>query len=151
MKKHLLMLAFASVATLASFGAAAATKLVVGASNVPHAEILEQAKPILAKEGIDLQIKRFQDYILPNTALAHSAMTTSVTSAGSAIGSPNIVSSLIKRCDCYQTVNRVTQGAGANLETAHISSLWRFFSMHTLQPWWPVLPRRSVNSVNPSA
>ncbi|WP_274865811.1 MetQ/NlpA family ABC transporter substrate-binding protein, partial [Serratia marcescens] len=70
MKKHLLMLAFASVATLASFGAAAATKLVVGASNVPHAEILEQAKPILAKEGIDLQIKRFQDYILPNTALA---------------------------------------------------------------------------------
>ena len=70
MKKHLLMLAFASVATLASFGATAATKLVVGASNVPHAEILEQAKPILAKEGIDLQIKRFQDYILPNTALA---------------------------------------------------------------------------------
>ncbi|WP_344289955.1 MetQ/NlpA family ABC transporter substrate-binding protein, partial [Microbacterium arabinogalactanolyticum] len=70
MKKHLLMLAFASVATLASYGAAAATKLVVGASNVPHAEILEQAKPILAKEGIDLQIKRFQDYILPNTALA---------------------------------------------------------------------------------
>ena len=64
------MLAFASVATLASFGATAATKLVVGASNVPHAEILEQAKPILAKEGIDLQIKRFQDYILPNTALA---------------------------------------------------------------------------------
>ncbi len=70
MKKHLLMLAFASVATLASFGATAATKLVVGASNVPHAEILEQAKPILAKEGIDLEIKRFQDYILPNTALA---------------------------------------------------------------------------------
>ncbi|OUI66112.1 NLPA lipoprotein [Serratia marcescens] len=70
MKKHLLMLAFASVATLASYGAAAASKLVVGASNVPHAEILEQAKPILAKEGIDLQIKRFQDYILPNTALA---------------------------------------------------------------------------------
>ena len=67
-------------------------------------------------------------------ALAHSAMTTSVTSADSAIGSPNIVSSLIKRCDCYQTVNRVAQGAGANLETAHISSFFRFFSMHTLQP-----------------
>ena len=52
MKKHLLMLAFASVATLASYGATAATKLVVGASNVPHAEILEVVKPILAAEGV---------------------------------------------------------------------------------------------------
>lgn len=47
-----------------------ADTLTVGASNTPHAEILEQAKPILAKQGIDLEIKPFQDYILPNTALA---------------------------------------------------------------------------------
>jgi D-methionine transport system substrate-binding protein len=45
-------------------------KLVVGASNVPHAEILEQAKPILAEQGIELEIIPFQDYILPNKALA---------------------------------------------------------------------------------
>ncbi|MBS4208507.1 MetQ/NlpA family ABC transporter substrate-binding protein [Bacillus sp. FJAT-50079] len=45
------------------------SKLVVGASNVPHAEILEQAKPILAEKGIDLEITVFQDYILPNKAL----------------------------------------------------------------------------------
>jgi len=45
------------------------TKLTVGASNVPHAEILEQAKPLLAKKGIDLKIVKFQDYILPNKAL----------------------------------------------------------------------------------
>ncbi|MFB6467513.1 MetQ/NlpA family ABC transporter substrate-binding protein [Cytobacillus sp. Hz8] len=44
-------------------------KLVVGASNVPHAEILEKAKPILKEKGIDLEIKKFQDYILPNQAL----------------------------------------------------------------------------------
>jgi D-methionine transport system substrate-binding protein len=44
--------------------------LVVGASNVPHAEILEQVKPILAKEGINLKIVKFQDYVLPNKALA---------------------------------------------------------------------------------
>lgn len=48
----------------------AQTKLTVGASYVPHAEILEQAKPILAKEGIELAIVPFQDYVLPNTALA---------------------------------------------------------------------------------
>ncbi|MFL6555357.1 MAG: methionine ABC transporter substrate-binding lipoprotein MetQ [Bacillus sp. (in: firmicutes)] len=46
------------------------TKLVVGASNVPHAEILEQAKPLLKDKGIDLEIKTFQDYVLPNKALA---------------------------------------------------------------------------------
>lgn len=46
------------------------TKLVVGASNVPHAEILEKAKPILKEKGIDLEITTFQDYVLPNKALA---------------------------------------------------------------------------------
>ncbi|MFP3723463.1 MetQ/NlpA family ABC transporter substrate-binding protein, partial [Niallia circulans] len=45
------------------------TKLVVGASNVPHAEILEKAKPILKEKGINLEIVPFQDYVLPNKAL----------------------------------------------------------------------------------
>jgi D-methionine transport system substrate-binding protein len=45
-------------------------KLVVGASNVPHAEILEEAVPLLAEKGIELEIVPFQDYILPNKALA---------------------------------------------------------------------------------
>ncbi|MBM6618875.1 MetQ/NlpA family ABC transporter substrate-binding protein [Bacillus suaedaesalsae] len=45
-------------------------KLVVGASNVPHAEILEQVQPILEEQGIELEIVPFQDYILPNKALA---------------------------------------------------------------------------------
>lgn len=45
------------------------TVLLVGASPAPHAEILEFIKPTLAEQGIDLQIKEFSDYILPNTAL----------------------------------------------------------------------------------
>ena len=45
-------------------------KLVVGASNVPHAVILEKAKPLLEKKGIELEIKKFQDYVLPNKSLA---------------------------------------------------------------------------------
>ena len=68
MKKTLTLIAAATLSAL-SFAAWADT-LTVGASNTPHAEILEQAKPILAKQGIDLEIKPFQDYILPNTALA---------------------------------------------------------------------------------
>ncbi|MGE5673052.1 MAG: MetQ/NlpA family ABC transporter substrate-binding protein, partial [Mycobacterium leprae] len=43
--------------------------LKIGATPVPHAEILEFAKPLLAKEGIDLQIVTFTDYVQPNTAL----------------------------------------------------------------------------------
>lgn len=43
--------------------------LVVGASNVPHAEILEFAKPLLEDKGIDLEIITFNDYVLPNEAL----------------------------------------------------------------------------------
>lgn len=50
--------------------APAAVKLVVGASPTPHAEILKVAKEVLAKQGIELEIKEFSDYILPNTALS---------------------------------------------------------------------------------
>ncbi len=57
MKKTLTLIAAATLSAL-SFASWADT-LTVGASNVPHAEILEQAKPILAKQGIDLEIKTF--------------------------------------------------------------------------------------------
>ena len=38
----------------------------VAASATPHAEILEQAKPILAEKGYDLQVTVFDDYVQPN-------------------------------------------------------------------------------------
>ena len=34
-----------------------AKQLVVGATNVPHAEILEEAKPLLKEKGIELKIE----------------------------------------------------------------------------------------------
>ncbi|MDU0466163.1 MetQ/NlpA family ABC transporter substrate-binding protein [Staphylococcus simulans] len=40
--------------------------ITVGASPAPHAELLEQAKPILKKEGYDLKIKTINDYTTPN-------------------------------------------------------------------------------------
>ena len=43
--------------------------LKVGATPVPHAEILNVVVPMLAKEGVDLQIIEFSDYIKPNMAL----------------------------------------------------------------------------------
>ena len=40
--------------------------IVIGATPVPHAEILEVVKPLLAKEGYTLDIKVFNDYVIPN-------------------------------------------------------------------------------------
>lgn len=44
-------------------------KLVVSASAVPHAEVLEAAIPLLKEKGIDLEIAVATDYIIPNIAL----------------------------------------------------------------------------------
>ena len=43
--------------------------LNVAASPTPHAEILKQCVPILAEQGIDLQIHEYSDYVVPNTAV----------------------------------------------------------------------------------
>ncbi|MGE6387507.1 MetQ/NlpA family ABC transporter substrate-binding protein [Pseudomonas sp. NPDC078416] len=69
MKKTFLFTALAAALSLGISAAQAAEKLVVGATAVPHAEILELIKPELAKEGVDLQIKVFTDYVQPNVQL----------------------------------------------------------------------------------
>lgn len=43
--------------------------LKIGATPVPHAEILEKIKPLLAKENIELKVIEFSDYVQPNLAL----------------------------------------------------------------------------------
>lgn len=45
------------------------TTIRIGASNTPHAEILEFAAPILEEEGITLDISTYNDYKIPNVAL----------------------------------------------------------------------------------
>lgn len=45
-------------------------KLVVGASPVPHAEILKAIAPLLEAQGIKLEIKEFTDYVQPNVQLS---------------------------------------------------------------------------------
>ena len=48
--------------------------ITVGASSTPHAEILEQVKDSLAQEGYDLKIVVYDDYVLPNRALADGSL-----------------------------------------------------------------------------
>lgn len=51
-------------------GAQEEVVLKVGATPVPHAEILEAVKDALAKDGVKLEVVEFTDYVKPNTALA---------------------------------------------------------------------------------
>lgn len=48
--------------------------LKVGASLTPHSEILEQAKPILAKQGVNLEIIKIEDTVTPNTGLVEKSL-----------------------------------------------------------------------------
>lgn len=43
--------------------------IMVAASATPHAEILEQAKPILAEQGWTLEVTVFNDYVQPNNVV----------------------------------------------------------------------------------
>ena len=63
----------AAVAAVAAFSAHAET-LTVAASPVPHAEILNFVKPQLAKEGVELKVKEFTDYIQPNVQVAEKRL-----------------------------------------------------------------------------
>ncbi len=70
MKKTLTAIALAALA----FSTYAADKITIGATAVPHAEILEFVKPMLAKQGVDLEIKVFTDYVQPNVQVAEKKL-----------------------------------------------------------------------------
>ena len=53
---------------------AAAAVIKVGANITPHAEILEQAKPILAEKGIKLEVVELEDSITPNTGVLEGSL-----------------------------------------------------------------------------
>ena len=56
--------------TKSSGGTSDDKTITVGASSTPHAEILEQIKDELKKDGYTLKIVVYDDYVLPNKALA---------------------------------------------------------------------------------
>lgn len=70
MKHKLLLAAIFVSALITGSHAVAAEKLTVAATPIPHAEILKHIKPVLKKEGINLQIKVFTDYVQPDVQVA---------------------------------------------------------------------------------
>ena len=79
MKKISKVLALALTAALALSltacgGNSKGATITVGATPVPHEEILEVVKDILAKDNITLEIKEFTDYVQPNTAVEDGSL-----------------------------------------------------------------------------
>ena len=67
--KTLLAAAFILVGATALAG-----ELKVGATPIPHAELLNLVKEDLKTEGVDLKVVEFTDYVTPNLALAEGEL-----------------------------------------------------------------------------
>lgn len=66
MKKLAAAVLAGALAASMAVPAAAEGTIKVAASATPHAEILEQAKPILEEQGWELDVTVFNDYVQPN-------------------------------------------------------------------------------------
>lgn len=53
-------------------------KLTVGATAGPHEQILEKVKELAAKQDLDIEIKVFTDYVMPNIALDEKELDLNV-------------------------------------------------------------------------
>jgi len=61
----------AAVGAALATGAVAQEKPIkIGVTGGPHAQIMEQVKKVAAKDGLNIQVVEFNDYIQPNAALA---------------------------------------------------------------------------------
>ncbi len=67
--KRLWLSAF-SLMVLISTHAFAAQDIIIGVTPFPHHDLMEVVKPLMAKEGYNLIIKDFTDYVQPNMALS---------------------------------------------------------------------------------
>lgn len=85
MQRRLLLAAFATLA-LAGCGKSGSTDdpntLTIAATAVPHAEILDFVKPALAKQGLKLDVRVFNDYVQPNTQVAEGRITVNYFQTG---------------------------------------------------------------------
>lgn len=72
MKKLVFALIIALLIPAAAF--AAGKEIKIGVTPFPHKDIMNVVKQLVAKEGYDLKIVEFTDYVTPNTALAEKSL-----------------------------------------------------------------------------
>ena len=79
LRRSLLISAFAASLAFAIPAQAAPVKtLKIGVTAGTHAEILRAALPIAKKNGLDIKVIEFQDYVSPNEALAHGDLDANI-------------------------------------------------------------------------
>ena len=71
--KKIILAVFATL-IIATSSFAGTKTITVGVTPFPHKDIMIVVKDLLAKEGYNLVIKEFTDYVTPNTALAEKSL-----------------------------------------------------------------------------
>jgi D-methionine transport system substrate-binding protein len=70
-RRSVIKSAIVALGVVVSAGAFAQEKPIkIGVTGGPHAQIMEQVKKVAAKDGLNIQLVEFSDYIQPNAALA---------------------------------------------------------------------------------
>ncbi|GJG93620.1 MetQ/NlpA family ABC transporter substrate-binding protein [Cupriavidus pauculus] len=70
-RRSVIKSAIVALGLVVSAGAFAQDKPIkIGVTGGPHAQIMEQVKKVAAKDGLNIQLIEFSDYIQPNAALA---------------------------------------------------------------------------------
>ena len=103
---------------------ASAKRLRIGVTSGPHADILRAALPVAKKNGLDIKIVEFQDYVSPNEALAAGDLDANIFQTESYLGLMNkqrryglvpvgrtITLPLAFYSNRYKSFNQVPQGA----------------------------------------
>lgn len=49
-------------------------KLLIGVTAGPHEQIMEKVKEVAAKDGLEIELKVFNEYVMPNVALAEGEL-----------------------------------------------------------------------------
>ena len=103
---------------------ASAKRPRIGVTSGPHADILRAALPVAKKNGLDIKIVEFQDYVSPNEALAAGDLDANIFQTESYLGLMNkqrryglvpvgrtITLPLAFYSNRYKSFNQVPQGA----------------------------------------
>lgn len=103
---------------------ASAKRLRIGVTSGPHVDILRAALPVAKKNGLDIKIVEFQDYVSPNEALAAGDLDANIFQTESYLGLMNkqrryglvpvgrtITLPLAFYSNRYKSFNQVPQGA----------------------------------------
>ncbi len=64
----------ATILALFTAGSAFAKTVRIGVTPGPHAQIMEKVKEVAGKNGLEIDIQEFSDYVIPNMALADGAL-----------------------------------------------------------------------------